>query len=91
MDSFSDNTTRNPYNSTSDGAFQLYDGTVTSTKTKGAKWNESTSAGHFEASSRHAYQALTVTPNSPYILEYSYAIGNLVEILLEEIGLLSMF
>ena len=75
VDVFSDGTTRNPYNGSSDGEPMLYDGTSADSKTRGAKWTNSTSAGHLRsASSRHAYQAVTVSAEREYILEYSYAI-----------------
>lgn len=77
IDSWSDGTTRNPYNGSSDGEPMLYDGTSADSKTRGAKWTNSTSAAHLRsASSRHAYQAVTVSPERDYILEYSYAIKN---------------
>lgn len=75
VDTFSDGTTRNPYNGSSDGEPMLYDGTPADSKTRGAKWTNSTSAGYLRsASSRHAYQAVTVSAEREYILEYSYAI-----------------
>lgn len=73
--SFSDGTTNNPYNGSSDGEPMLYDGTPADSKTRGAKWTNSTSAGHLRsASSRFATQAVTLSPEREYILEYSYAI-----------------
>ncbi len=68
--------TRNPYNSSSDGSSLLYDGTESgASKTRGAKYTSSTSITNTSASSRrYAYQAITVTPNTNYILEYEYAI-----------------
>ncbi len=75
VDVFSDGTTRNPYNGSSDGEPMLYDGTAADSKTRGAKWTNSTSAAHLRsANSRHAYQAVTVSAEREYILEYSYAI-----------------
>lgn len=72
---FTDGTTRNPYNGSSDGETMNYDGSTPDSKTRGAKWTNSTSACHLRsASSRHAYQAVTVSPEREYILEYSYAI-----------------
>lgn len=72
---FSDGTTRNPYNGSSDGETMNYDGTTPDSKTRGAKWNQGTSACHLRSSSsRHAYQAVTVSPDRDYIIEYSYAI-----------------
>lgn len=67
--------TRDPFNGSSDGSFFNYDGTDNGSKTAGAKWTQGTSAGEWvSASTRYAYQALTVTPNTEYILEYEYAI-----------------
>ena len=75
VDTFSDGTTRNPYNGSSDGEPMLYDGTSADSKTRGAKWTNSTSAAHLRsANSRHAYQSVTVSAEREYILEYSYAI-----------------
>ncbi|SDG64309.1 PKD domain-containing protein [Winogradskyella thalassocola] len=72
--SFTDGTT-NPFNSSSDGSWINYDGTDNGSKTKGAKWTSSTSAGaYLSNNTRYAYQALTVSPNVEYILEYEYAI-----------------
>lgn len=77
VDTFSDGTTRNPYNGSSDGEPMLYDGTPADSKTRGAKWTSSTSAGYKRsASSRFAYQSVTVSPEREYIIEYSYAIKN---------------
>ena len=74
---FSDGTTRNPYNGSSDGEPMLYNGTAADAKTRGAKWTNSTSAGHLRsANSRHAYQAVEVSSEREYILEYSYSIKN---------------
>lgn len=68
--------TTNAFNASSDGDPLNYDGTPSgSTKTPGAKWTSATSAGPLLSSStRYAYQAITVTPNTNYIIEYSYAI-----------------
>lgn len=75
--SFSDGTTNNPYNGSSDGEPMLYDGTPADSKTRGAKWTNSTSAGHLRsANSRFATQAVTISGEREYILEYSYAIKN---------------
>ena len=75
IDSWSDGTTRNPYNGSSDGEPMLYDGTSADSKTRGAKWTNGSSACHLRsASSRHAYQAITVSPGRDYTLEWSYAI-----------------
>ncbi len=73
--SFSDGTTNNPYNGSSDGEPMLYDGTAADSKTRGAKWTNSTSAGYLRsASSRFATQAVTISGDREYVLEYSYAI-----------------
>ncbi|WP_339658440.1 PKD domain-containing protein [uncultured Polaribacter sp.] len=66
----------NAFNASSDGDPLNYDGTPSgSTKTPGAKWTSSTSAGpSLSSSTRFAYQAITVSPNTNYIIEYSYAI-----------------
>ena len=68
--------TTNAFNSSSDGSPLNYDGTDSgSTKTPGAKWTSSTSAGpSLSAHTRYAYQEIVVTPNTEYILEYAYAI-----------------
>lgn len=68
--------TTNAFNSSSDGDPLNYDGSDSgSTKTPGAKWTSSTSAGpSISADTRYAYQEITVTPNTDYILTYSYAI-----------------
>lgn len=73
---WSDGNTSNPYNATSDGSPDKYDGSPSGeSKTRGAKWTGSTSAGPSKsANTRYSYQALTVTPDKEYILEYSYAI-----------------
>ncbi|MEQ8555034.1 MAG: hypothetical protein RIC06_00080 [Cyclobacteriaceae bacterium] len=71
---FTDGTT-NPYGSSSDGSNLDYDGNDTGSKTAGAKWSGSQSGGEFRsADSRYAYQELTLTPNTNYILQYQYAI-----------------
>jgi hypothetical protein len=72
---FTDGTT-NAFNSSSDGDPLNYDGSDSgSSKTPGAKWTSSTSAGpSLSSSTRYAYQEITVTPNTDYILTYSYAI-----------------
>jgi len=67
--------TTSPFNSSSDGSNLNYDGTDNGSKTAGAKWTSGTSAGPYvSASTRYAYQALEVSPNSEYFLEYEYAI-----------------
>ena len=72
--------TTSPYNSSSDGSFTNYDGSDNGSKTAGAKWTKSTSAGaYLSSNTRFAYQAILVSPTSvdrtvKYILEYDYAI-----------------
>lgn len=67
--------TTSPYNSSSDGSWINYDGSDNGSKTKGAKWTKSTSAGEWVSSNtRYAYQAIVISPNIEYILEYEYAI-----------------
>ncbi len=70
--------TTSPFNSSSDGSPLNYDGTDSgSTKTAGAKWTMATSAGvYLSPNTRYAYQAIVVSPNEDYILEYEYAIKN---------------
>lgn len=69
--------TTNPFNASSDGSNLNYDGTDNGSKTPGAKWTMSTSAGvYLSANTRYAYQAIVVSPNTEYILEYEYAIKN---------------
>lgn len=71
---FTDGTTT-PFGSTSDGSWTNYDGTDNGSKTRGAKWTASQSGGYLQSSgSRYAYQALKLTPNTNYTLEYQYAI-----------------
>lgn len=71
---FTDGTT-SPFNSSSDGSWIRYDGSDNGSKTRGAKWTMSTSAGAYKSSNtRYAYQAIVVSPNTDYILEYEYAI-----------------
>ena len=73
---FTDGTTT-PFGSSSDGSWTNYDGTDNGSKTRGAKWTSSQSGGPLQGSnSRYAYQALTLTPGTDYILEYQYAIKN---------------
>ncbi len=76
IDTFSDGNTRNPFNSSSDGDPLNYDGSDSGgSKTPGAKWTGSTSAGpSISSSTRYAYQAINVTPNHDYFIEFSYAI-----------------
>ncbi|RPD93392.1 PKD domain-containing protein [Aureibaculum marinum] len=75
---FSDDTKGNTkaFNASSDGDPNNYDGTPSgASKTPGAKWTGGTSAGpSLSGNTRYAYQAITVSPNTNYILEYSYAI-----------------
>lgn len=67
--------TTSPFNSSSDGSWLKYDGTDNGSKTRGAKWTKSTSAGAYVSSNtRYAYQAIVVSPNVEYVLEYEYAI-----------------
>lgn len=73
---FTDGTTT-PFGSSSDGSWNNYDGSSNGSKTKGAKWTSSQSGGALQtSSSRYAYQALKLTPNTSYIFEYEYAIKN---------------
>ena len=63
------------FNGSSDGSWTNYDGSPNGSKTSGAKWSNSTSAGPYaSASTRYAYQPLTLTPDTDYILEFEYAI-----------------
>ena len=78
--SFTDGTT-SPFNSSSDGSWLNYDGSDNGSKTAGAKWTSSTSAGaYLSSNTRYAYQAITISnvdgSGMPvnYILEYEYAI-----------------
>ena len=67
--------TTSPFNSSSDGSNLNYDGTDNGSKTAGAKWTMSTSAGAYvSANTRYAYQAIVVSPNTEYVFEYEYAI-----------------
>lgn len=71
---FTDGTTT-PFGSSSDGSWTNIDGTDNGSRTRGAKWTSSQSGGPLQgAASRNAYQAVTLTPNTNYILEYEYAI-----------------
>lgn len=66
-----------PFGSSSDGSDFDIDGNDTGGKTRGAKWSSSQSAGQLaSSSSRYAYQALNLTPNTDYVLEYQYAIDD---------------
>lgn len=74
---FSDESTTNPYGSSSDGSDFDYDGNNTGDKTRGAKWSSSQSGGIGDfrtADSRYAYQELVLTAGTDYVLEYQYAI-----------------
>ena len=67
--------TTSPFNTSGDGSFTNYDGSDNGSKTAGAKWTKSTSAGAYVSSStRYAYQEIVVTPNTNYVLEFEYAI-----------------
>lgn len=71
---FTDGST-SAFNGSSDGSWTNIDGTDNGSKTRGAKWSNGTSAGPYaSASSRYAYQPLTLTPDTDYILEFEYAI-----------------
>jgi PKD repeat protein len=66
-----------PFGSSSDGSDFDIDGNDTGDKTRGAKWSSSQSGGQLaSASSSYAYQALSLTPNTDYVLEYQYAIDD---------------
>lgn len=75
FDSFSGGTTT-AFNTSSDGSPLNYDGSDSgSSKTAGAKWTMSTSAGaYLSSSTRYAYQTIIVSPDTDYILEFEYAI-----------------
>lgn len=74
ISSFSGGTT-SPFNSSSDGSPNDYDGNDTGSKSPGAKWTNGTSAGPLlSGNSRFAYQAFTVSANTTYIVEWEYAI-----------------
>ena len=67
--------TTSPFNSSSDGSNTNYDGTDNGSKTPGAKWTMGTSAGaYLSGDTRYAYQALVLSPDTDYFLEYEYAI-----------------
>lgn len=71
---FTDGTTT-PFGSSSDGSWDNYDGSDNGKKTAGAKWTASQSGGYLATpNTRYAYQALQLTPNTNYTLEYQYAI-----------------
>lgn len=76
FESFTGGTT-SPYNSSSDGSPNDYDGNDTGSKTAGAKWTSGTSAAALlSSSSRFAYQAFTVSANTTYTVEWEHAIKN---------------
>ena len=70
--------TTDAFGSSSDGSNYDYDGNDTGDKTRGAKWSSSQSGGPALStpSSRYAYQALMLTPNTDYVLQYQYAIDD---------------
>ena len=73
---FTDGTT-NPFGSSSDGSNFDINGADQGSKTRGAKWSSSQSAGQLASpNSRYAYQALNLTPNTDYVLEYQYALDD---------------
>ncbi len=79
VSSFTNGTT-SPFNSSSDGSNNDYDGNDTGAKTAGAKWTMSTSAGvYLSDNTRFAYQAHTVSANTTYVIEWEYAIKNDVD------------
>ncbi|MDA9887479.1 PKD domain-containing protein [Flavobacteriaceae bacterium] len=67
-----------PFGGSADGEYVNYDGTPSDSKTRACKWQTSYSAnadGTTRGSgSRFAKQAITVSPDRVYFLEYSYAI-----------------
>lgn len=63
------------FNFSSDGSFSFYDGSVSATKTGGAKYTTSSTMVPFTSSSRAGYQEIVVTPNTTYILEFAYSIN----------------
>lgn len=66
----------NPFNASGDGSPLNYDGSTNEAgKTPGAKWTQGTSAGEFTSSTtRYAYQAMDLDPNTDYYLEFAYSI-----------------
>ena len=63
------------FNGSGDGSWTNYDGSANGSKTRGAKWSNGTSGGVYASSkSRYGYQALTLLPDTDYILEFEYAI-----------------
>ena len=67
---------KNAFNGSSDGSPLNYEGEDSgSSKTAGAKYTGSTSAGpSLSGDTRYGYQEIVVTPNTNYILEFEYAI-----------------
>jgi len=67
----------NPFNGSADGEYVNYNGSESSSKTRGAKYDRSGSANEDGTSkgsgSRFAKQAITISPERDYWLEYSYA------------------
>lgn len=74
ISSFTGGTT-SPFNGSGDGSPLNYDNSESGkSKTKGAKWTGSTAGGENASSkSRYAYQAVTLDPNTDYVLEYAYS------------------
>ncbi len=73
---YTDGTT-DPFGSSSDGSDFDIDGNDTGDKTRGAKWSSSQSGGPLNTpSSRYAYQALSLTPSTNYVLQYIYAVDD---------------
>jgi len=67
----------NPYNNTSNGSFFDYDGVDTGARTAGAKYDENNSApGASQSSVRIGYQALTVTPERDYVIQFDYLLAS---------------
>ncbi|MEO9869159.1 PKD domain-containing protein [Ekhidna sp.] len=67
----------NPFGSSSDGSDFDIDGNDVGDKTRGAKWTSGQVGGPIHtADSRYAYQALALTPNTDYVLQYQYAIDD---------------
>lgn len=68
----------NPFGTSSDGSCTDYDG-VLGAKTRGTKWSSSQGTSDIDGtvvagSTRYAYQAVTLSPNTDYVFEYEYAI-----------------
>ncbi len=83
IDNFTDGTTTS-FDASSDGSWTNYDGTEGTSKTRGAKWKETTSInadGSRNAASRFAYQPILVSPSLvdrevKYVIEYEYSMEN---------------